>query len=165
MAGAGSLAALALSGRIAATGPDGLVAARRNSRALGANVEIVAFHRSRDTVERAVEDALDELHRIEDIISLYRPGSEISRLNRHGMLERPDPDFVSLLHYARRLSARTGGAFDVTVQPLWELYAGAYAEVGRRAAKRSMSRVRGSALASSTSERGAFASGSAWVSP
>ena len=127
MAGAGSLAALALSGRIAAIGPDGLVAARRSSRALGANVEILAFHSSRDTVERAVEDALDELHRIEDVISLYRPGSEISRLNRYGMLERPDPDFVSLLHYARRLSARTGGAFDVTVQPLWELYAGAYA--------------------------------------
>ena len=42
MAGAGSLAALALGGRIAATGPDGLVAARRRSWALGANVEIVA---------------------------------------------------------------------------------------------------------------------------
>lgn len=128
MAGAGGLAALALGGRIAATGPDGLVAARRSSWALGANVEIVALHASRHIVERALGDALDELHRIEDVVSLYRPGSEISRLNRQGVLERPNPDFVSLLRYSRLLSARTGGAFDVTVQPLWELYASAYAE-------------------------------------
>ena len=78
---------------------------RRSSRALGANVEIVAAHRSRDTVERAVAAALDELRRIEGIISLYRPGSEICRLNARGVLERPDPDLVSLLQYARRLSA------------------------------------------------------------
>ena len=128
MAGAGSLAALALGGGMAASGLGGMVAARRSAWALGANVEIVAFHASRPIVERALADALDELDRIEDLVSLYRPGSEISRLNRQGMLERPDPDFVSLLRYARRLSARTGGAFDVTVQPLWELYAGAYAE-------------------------------------
>ena len=128
MAGAGSLAALALGGRIAATVPDGLVSARRSSWALGANVEIVASHASRHIVERALGDALDELHRIEDVVSLYRPGSEISRLNRQGLLESPNPDFVSLLRYARLLSARTGGAFDVTVQPLWELYASAYAE-------------------------------------
>ena len=43
MAGAGGLAALALCGRIAATGPDGLVACAVGARALGANVEIVAF--------------------------------------------------------------------------------------------------------------------------
>jgi thiamine biosynthesis lipoprotein len=144
MAGAGGLAGLALCGRIAATGPGGLAAVRRSSHALGANVEIVAVHASRDTAERAVAAALDELQRIEDIVSLYRPGSEISRLNRHGVLERPDPDFVSLLQYARHLSARTGGAFDVTVQPLWELYASAYAEgrlPGREAIDATRARV------------------------
>ena len=127
-AGAGGLAGLAICGRIAATGPGGLAVVRRSSRALGANVEIVAAHRSRDTVERAVAAALDELQRIEGVFSLYRPGSEIRRLNARGVLERPDPDLVSLLQYARQLSAGTAGAFDVTVQPLWELYASAYAE-------------------------------------
>ncbi len=151
MAGAGSLAALALARphRSDRTGTGSLLPVEVHGR-WGRTSRSSLSTASRDIVERAIEDALDELHRIEDIVSLYRPGSEISRLNRHGMLERPSPDFVSLLRYARRLSARTGGAFDVTVQPLWELYASAYAGGRMPRSEEIDARVRGSASASST---------------
>jgi len=126
MAGAGGLAGLGLWGRLAGTG--GLDRVSRTSRALGADVTMNVLHASRETAERAIGAAFDELERVESIMSLYRLESEISRLNREGALEHPHPYFVSVLERAREASVRSGGAFDVTVQPLWDLYAAANKE-------------------------------------
>ena len=56
-------------------------------------------------------------------MSLYRTDSQLSLLNRQGSLRNPHPDLVTALKKSIELSRRTGGAFDVTVQPLWKLYA------------------------------------------
>lgn len=56
-------------------------------------------------------------------MSIYRPESQILRLNRDGVLVQPDPSLVEVLRHAAQVSERSGGAFDVTVQPLWEIYA------------------------------------------
>ena len=58
-------------------------------------------------------------------MSLYRPHSQLCRLNRERVLEQPHPHLVTVLRKAAKISERTAGAFDVTVQPLWELYAAA----------------------------------------
>jgi thiamine biosynthesis lipoprotein len=60
-------------------------------------------------------------------LSLYRPESALSRLNRDGVLDEPPFDLVRVLAESRRYGALTGGAFDVTVQPLWDLYAAHFA--------------------------------------
>jgi thiamine biosynthesis lipoprotein len=57
------------------------------------------------------------------LASLYRDDSEIARLNRHGRLEAPSHDLLALLSQCERFCDLTGGAFDVTVQPLWNLHA------------------------------------------
>ena len=49
--------------------------------------------------------------------------SELSRLNRDGRLDGPPIELVELMGRARDFSDLTAGAFDVTVQPLWDLYA------------------------------------------
>ncbi len=64
-----------------------------------------------------------ELARLEGIFSLYRPGSEISRLNEAGRLERPSPELLEVLGLSSALHEATGGAFDPTVQPLWQVLA------------------------------------------
>jgi thiamine biosynthesis lipoprotein len=74
---------------------------------------------------RALELALVELQQVDQVLSLYRPDSAVCRLNRAGVLDRPHPFLVQVLRQARRLSEQSGGAFDVTVQPLWDLYAAA----------------------------------------
>ncbi|OYW20958.1 MAG: hypothetical protein B7Z55_06390 [Planctomycetales bacterium 12-60-4] len=61
-------------------------------------------------------------------MSLYRPNSQLCRLNRTGILERPHPMLVDVLTAAAEFSRLTDGAFDVTVQPLWELFATAQRE-------------------------------------
>ncbi len=97
----------------------------RTSWALGSGVSITALHRDLAAGEAAIDSAFDELELIEDVMSIYRPTSELSRLNRDGVLAAPHPYFVEVLRAAQSMSEQSGGAFDVTVQPLWELYANA----------------------------------------
>jgi len=62
-----------------------------------------------------------ELSVIEHVASLYRPDSQICHLNREGSLRDPHPYLVDLLQQAQAMSEASGGAFDITVQPLWDL--------------------------------------------
>lgn len=95
---------------------------RRTGWALGAEVSILALHARRGTAERAAAAAFAELERIERAMSLYRADSQLVALNRDGSLERPDGLLLEALRASADLSQRTDGAFDVTVQPLWEVY-------------------------------------------
>ncbi len=69
-----------------------------------------------------------EIDRLEDLFSLYRADSALSRLNTTGRLTRPDPDFLAILTLARSVHAATGGAFDPTVQPTWAALAEHHAD-------------------------------------
>ncbi|WP_372572015.1 FAD:protein FMN transferase [Ruegeria jejuensis] len=60
-----------------------------------------------------------ELLRLENIFSLYRPTSEISRLNDAGRLENPSAEFLEVLSLSAALHHASNGLFDPTVQPLW----------------------------------------------
>ncbi len=64
-----------------------------------------------------------ELDRLEAIFSLYRPESELSRLNTSGLLKHPSPELLSLLSLCAVLHDASGGAFDPTIQPLWSALA------------------------------------------
>jgi len=103
---------------------------RWSGQALGAETSIVLYHRDRATAERVIGLCIDEIDRLENEFSLYRPQSALNRLNRAGRLERPSHDMVRLLATSRGFSDLTNGAFDITVQPLWTLYAGHFANPG-----------------------------------
>lgn len=96
--------------------------------ALGADVRLTVFHESRETGEAAIRAAFTELERVEEVLSLYRPESEISRLNRVGHLDRAHPWLNEVVDTALTLSSASGGAFDITVQPLYEVYSKATGE-------------------------------------
>ena len=95
----------------------------RRSHALGSTVSLTAFHEQEDVAHEGLSAAFEELERVEDLMSIYRPDSQLSQLNRDRLLQDPHPYLVRVLRYAQTISRRTGGAFDVTVQPLWKLYA------------------------------------------
>jgi len=98
-------------------------AVRWRGSALGAQVSIEIHHGDRAAADRLVRRSLAEVRRLENLFSLYQSGSAISTLNRTGILVAPDPDMVALLRAALSFAELTGGAFDPTVQPLWQLYA------------------------------------------
>lgn len=91
--------------------------------ALGADASLQVFHPDPVEAERLIALSLDEVRRLEGIFSLYRNDSALVRLNRNGSLDAPPPELVELLSISAQFSRLTGGAFDVTVQPLWDLYA------------------------------------------
>ncbi len=88
--------------------------------AMATRFEILLHGENPTALRAAGEQALDEVERLEDQLSLYRPTSEISHVNRYAA-ERPvrvTPPVFALLAQARRLWEETHGTFDVTVGPL-----------------------------------------------
>ncbi|MEI6985101.1 MAG: FAD:protein FMN transferase [Rhodospirillaceae bacterium] len=91
--------------------------------ALGAEAQIQLHHPDPSEAERLIAAAVAEIARLEMVFSLYRPDSALSQLNQAGKLVGPPHDLVRLLSEGAAISELTGGAFDITVQPLWKLYA------------------------------------------
>jgi thiamine biosynthesis lipoprotein len=90
---------------------------------LGAIATMQIHHEDRGEAERLIAAAAAEARRLERLFSLYLRDSALVELNRAGVLADPAEELVDLLSVSTRYAALTGGLFDPTVQPLWELYA------------------------------------------
>ena len=101
------------------TGP---VWVQRNFNALGTAMQLRIAHRDAEAAELAIAAARADIAQVEDQMSLFRTDSAIQRLNRQGYLRHPHPDLLQVLHAAQDVAQRSHGAFDVTVQALWEVY-------------------------------------------
>ncbi len=91
---------------------------------LGAVATMEVHHEDRREAQQLIRVACAEARRLERLFSLYLADSALVELNRTGVLVDPSAEMVDLLSIAQRYSELTGGLFDVTVQPLWDLYAG-----------------------------------------
>jgi FAD:protein FMN transferase len=90
---------------------------------MGALSELALWHEDPVVASRAIDQVRSEVGRLDAIFSLYQDDSEISRLNRDGFLDNPSWELRDLLSAAYRFSELSDGAFDISVQPLWEIYA------------------------------------------
>lgn len=88
--------------------------------AMATRFEIVLHGENAIGLRAAGEEALDEIGRLEDQLSLYRPGSEIAQLNARAAREavQVSPEVFALLLHARRLWDESGGTFDISIAPL-----------------------------------------------
>ena len=102
-----------------------------SGQALGPSVSLLVLHEDAGVAQAALADALAEVQGVDEVMSLYRDDSQLVALNRHGELSTPDARLIEVLRYSQELAERTSGAFDVTVQPLWEFV---FAGEGRAAA-------------------------------
>jgi FAD:protein FMN transferase len=89
---------------------------------LGSPSRLMIYHADRAAARELVSWCVTEITRLERVFALYQRDSELVRLNRDGRLEQPSLDLLTVLSQAMRLSDVSDGAFDVTVQPLWEVY-------------------------------------------
>ena len=76
------------------------------------------------TVRRTLEAALDEVDRIDRLMSHYKPDSALSRINREaGRHPVPvDAELFSLIRRSLQYSDESNGAFDITVGPLMKAW-------------------------------------------
>lgn len=91
---------------------------------MGGKVRLVLHAESEAKAETAARAVYAEFARLEQIMSDYRPESEVSRLCRDALKTpvKVSDDLFEVLNQAISVSKRTGGAFDVTVGPLVQLW-------------------------------------------
>lgn len=111
---------------------------RWQGTALGARAQIVLDH---PRASEITAHALSEIERLEDIFSLYRPHSELVRLNETGHLPAPAFELLECLSTARTAHRITEGRFDPTVQRLWQAEAEA-AAAGRSVPEEALAAAR-----------------------
>lgn len=122
--GLGALGTFGAAGLLGAAGRDAAALHWRERSLLGfgTTLSLKVAHADAARAERALDAAVATIRHVEAEMSLFRPDSALARLNRDGVLTNPDPELVKVLALARTVSARSNGAFDVTVQPLWTAF-------------------------------------------
>lgn len=89
---------------------------------MGTVVNLTLVTADQKAGEKAIQACFDQMAQLETIMSRHQPDSQLSRLNRDGYLAQADPSLVRVLEEAFTISDLTGGAFDVTIKPLVDLY-------------------------------------------
>ena len=90
--------------------------------AMGAEARILFNGIDGEAARSAAAMVEAEIDRLENALSLFRPDSELCRLNRDGLLRQPSADFIRALRLATDMAKASGGLFDPTVQRLWEAH-------------------------------------------
>lgn len=91
---------------------------------MGTVFEIAAYAESSEKASAAIDKALQEIVRMDDLMSNYKPESALSRLNRsaHFHTQKVPPDLYRVIEQAVEFSRLSGGKFDITVAPLVNLW-------------------------------------------
>jgi thiamine biosynthesis lipoprotein len=88
---------------------------------MGTYVSIAVFS-DEETATIAIDAAFEKMEEIVDIASIYDEDSEASMLNKDGYLDGPSPEFLELVNASIDYYRISGGCFDITVQPLLDLW-------------------------------------------
>lgn len=107
----------------------------RQRYCMGTMFDVLVYHSSRADAERAIEKAMQEIVRLDEVMSHYKADSGLSMLNREGATAfvAVDPSLYEVIEQSISFSRFSGGRFDVTIAPLLGKWKGANAE-GRRLA-------------------------------
>ncbi len=97
---------------------------------MGANFTIVLYGYDRAEMERAVDAAFLDARRLDAMLSIHRPASEVCEVNRDAARQavRISGELFRLLSDCLDYSRRSDGSFDVSVGPLvraWGFHRGA----------------------------------------
>jgi len=94
-----------------------LVEVDRTVPAFGSYLRVRVLGETRPVAESAAAEALREMHRLDSLWSSFSDGSEVVRLNRQRRL-RVSAETRELVAAGISAGEKTGGAFDITIQPL-----------------------------------------------
>ncbi len=91
-------------------------------RAMSTSVAVIVEDRSQDRAREALERALQEMERLETLLTRFEEGAPLGTLNSSGRLADPPAELRAVLAHGLDLHRRSVGAFDPTVAPLVDLY-------------------------------------------
>ncbi|HKX30905.1 MAG TPA: FAD:protein FMN transferase [Blastocatellia bacterium] len=128
-------------GRVQDAGP---VRCEESRISMACAYTIVAFGRDGAELRRVARLALDEVDRIDRLMSHYKTASPLSAINREAALGpvAPAAELFDFIADCVRYSRESDGAFDITVGPLMKAW-GFFRGEGRRPTAGELSEVRG----------------------
>lgn len=113
--------------------------AHRNYPVMGTMAELTLYGSKADA-EKAADIVQDTFLEVEKVCNIFNPASEISMLNKTAY-EKPfkcGKLLWDILMQSKRFHTLSGGAFDITVKPLMELW-GFYRKAGRLPSEKEIS--------------------------
>lgn len=106
-------------------GEAGLVRSEFQQVHMGVPIKLVLYAPDEPTANEAADAAFARIARLDQVMSDYKPDSELSELSRPAGAGRAVPvsdDLWTVLARSQRLAEATGGAFDITVGPYVRLW-------------------------------------------
>lgn len=95
---------------------------------MGTFVAITAIHPSRDEAEQAIGLAFLEIDRLNNMLTHYDKNSPVGAFNASGKIEVIPVEMQELVARSLYFNHETGGAFDITVKPIIDLYKASFAD-------------------------------------
>ena len=116
--------------RTASAHPEPLSAVHRQRYFMGTMFEIIAYQDARADAERAIQAAFVEIGRLDQVLSHFKPDSDLSNLVREARkgFVAVEPSLYEVLQQSIIFSQRSGGKFDVTIAPLLRTWQTAHAQ-------------------------------------
>jgi thiamine biosynthesis lipoprotein len=97
---------------------------QREEAIMGTRVAVELWSEDAALAERAMDAVIDEMRRTDELMSTYKPESQLSQVNAHAF-ERPvkvDAGIIEVVTRAFEFSRLSDGAFDVTYASVGYLY-------------------------------------------
>jgi thiamine biosynthesis lipoprotein len=97
---------------------------QREEAIMGTRVAVELWSEDAALAQRAMDVVIEEMRRTDELMSTYKPESQLSRVNAHAH-ERPvpvDADIIEVVERALAMSKLSGGAFDITYASVGYLY-------------------------------------------
>lgn len=98
---------------------------------MGTFVTITVYHENEEKAEKAIEAAFKEIERVENLLSNFKNTSEVYLLNKDGEIDDASNELIYVLGKSLRYGDLSNGAFDITVQPILDLYEHTFKDLKR----------------------------------
>ncbi len=96
---------------------------------MGSVANLTVISNNAEQAQVALSATFDHMQALEAVLSHFREDSQLSQLNRKGSVTDAHPALIEVLTRAFDFGNLTNGAFDITIEPLHQLYRD-YARMG-----------------------------------
>jgi thiamine biosynthesis lipoprotein len=96
----------------------------REAAIMGTRITVEVWHADAAAADSAIDAVIAEMHRVDALMSTFKPESQLSKVNRDAAAGpvKVDPELAGLLARALEFSEMSGGAFDITYASVGYLY-------------------------------------------
>ena len=96
----------------------------REESIMGTRIYVEVWHDDRIHGDAAIDAVMENMHRIDELMSHYKPESQLSQINIRAAIEpvAVDPELFDLIKTSIHYSEVTEGAFDITYASVGYLY-------------------------------------------